>query len=855
MLEHLLRTTLEPSNFQRQPTPWEQVRTPSAPSYRLLTDLREVPIIPDDGWQRTWGDFSQRWHRLQQQALQQHRQWQRKGVFLQQQSRGNSSARPHNAMRGAMLDPRMHLAMIRKTQRESLSARGQVLLDEFKSCEPARIAIALEAYGDHIERARDALRRFSRLPNTTFNHKMKCVMKGKALESALARLRRRHRLQLVQIHNLGSTVTTLREQNERVFAAAIHSMLEEDREGIEFVVDAALLSEMEETLPWGRFVKELDKIGLTERHRALSNSQDFFAELHRKELLMHEGMIRTVVESASSALLSLAPALSPYLAEFGVDLSDVVPVLRSAQHNDWDELKLLLASPMQLVKQAAAVKCPVATFQFQFKLRKSFSDPLTHTPASIEALKNNLARQLGVSRLQVAMTLRKGGWNSSLADISILAIDAAAGNELMENLKSTRKNDIAALGAAILSFPLIRSIKMNKNKPVDRCTFRMLLADKLRREDSPQLCSTRHQNIDQALFSSVEMTMSGVMQKLYMGKILVVSHRWVAPGSGHPDPEGVQERAIKEFLRQHPEIELVWHDYWSVAQGARSKDEQRDYEAMLMSVTLLYLGGTVLILLDQAYLFRFWTSAEAWLSTRCCTPGGLQPAPNPEKRCKIVLLPGAAKELPGALFSMWSTKTIQDACGILSMNDMLVTNHGDKERLLAKLSRLHETVQDAWAELQEENLKKIHPILEQIIDQQKCNPLAVDDDGVLAPFDPNAPPKALFLYCMEGEKEPTHSDALGSYLLVPGAERHGRSVWEHETHQYTLSKGPKSFYMVRKAGSEEGNDILHVLDVSTRDTDGTTHTVFPQDIEVAWEEYQEKTGKWVPINSLRCTEP
>ena len=37
---------------------------------------------------------------------------------------------------------------------------------------------------------------------------------------------------------------------------------------------------------------------------------------------------------------------------------------------------------------------------------------------------------------------------------------------------------------------------------------------------------------------------------------------------------------------------------------------------MLRSANLLYLGATVVILLEGPYLERFWTSAEAWLAMR-----------------------------------------------------------------------------------------------------------------------------------------------------------------------------------------------------------------------------------------------
>lgn len=62
--------------------------------------------------------------------------------------------------------------------------------------------------------------------------------------------------------------------------------------------------------------------------------------------------------------------------------------------------------------------------------------------------------------------------------------------------------------------------------------------------------------------------MRDVIEGSFRGRILVISHRWPAPGQ--PDPDGVQEREIKEYLNspQGREIELVWHDV-SAATNAR----------------------------------------------------------------------------------------------------------------------------------------------------------------------------------------------------------------------------------------------------------------------------------------------
>lgn len=69
-------------------------------------------------------------------------------------------------------------------------------------------------------------------------------------------------------------------------------------------------------------------------------------------------------------------------------------------------------------------------------------------------------------------------------------------------------------------------------------------------------------------------------------------------------------RALVNHLTQNPRIRLVWHDYSCLPQGERSDDEDKAFKRQLRSVNLLYLGCSVLILLDLAYLSRFWTQVD-----------------------------------------------------------------------------------------------------------------------------------------------------------------------------------------------------------------------------------------------------
>ena len=78
---------------------------------------------------------------------------------------------------------------------------------------------------------------------------------------------------------------------------------------------------------------------------------------------------------------------------------------------------------------------------------------------------------------------------------------------------------------------------------------------------------------------------------------LVPRSRWETPGD--PDTKGAQLAAVKVHLQEHKDIELVWFDFTSMPQGQNKTDSQtREFGTMLKNVNLLYLGCSVLAIVD-----------------------------------------------------------------------------------------------------------------------------------------------------------------------------------------------------------------------------------------------------------------
>ena len=218
-------------------------------------------------------------------------------------------------------------------------------------------------------------------------------------------------------------------------------------------------------------------------------------------------------------------------------------------------------------------------------------------------------------------------------------------------------------------------------------------------------------------------------QGAYRDQFLAVSHRWEL--NDKPDSRGVQLREIQRYLRENPSTRWVWYDYSCVWRdgggGDRMTDEQReDARAQLLNCPIIFLGASVLLVMDISYLSRFWTQLEAWLSMQQPTAEGVRTATAAEERFTVALVHSATVGAEDEkLKAMWARRTPTDAYQILSAPDVVVTNLSDKTAMLAQVESLNSDLERyltalKWFELQpagESFRMVLHPMATQLFDQ------------------------------------------------------------------------------------------------------------------------------------------
>lgn len=154
----------------------------------------------------------------------------------------------------------------------------------------------------------------------------------------------------------------------------------------------------------------------------------------------------------------------------------------------------------------------------------------------------------------------------------------------------------------------------NKEKKERTYTFWFVDAQMLRDWDVKKdgLTPPVHQRLKMrsGMLKPIPIEKLQAFQRKYTEDFLAVSHRWNHPDA--PDAEGEQFKNVQQHLKtaKGRKIKWVWYDFWCMPQNkqgyTRTSEEEIKFDHMLSEMSILYIGMSVVVLLDTAYISRFW---------------------------------------------------------------------------------------------------------------------------------------------------------------------------------------------------------------------------------------------------------
>merc|ERR1711998_489521 len=143
-------------------------------------------------------------------------------------------------------------------------------------------------------------------------------------------------------------------------------------------------------------------------------------------------------------------------------------------------------------------------------------------------------------------------------------------------------------------------------------------------------------------------------------------------------------------------------DWSSMPQGKSSDGGKRYFKLILPIVNILYSTLTVIIMVDQQYIGRFWTQLECFLALRLISEDGLVAAAPEDRGSRCLFIEMGASEGTGGLAALlkgtWGPGSVQEAHDRLARPDVQVTNQKDKTQQLEKLLQLDERIRSSARE-------------------------------------------------------------------------------------------------------------------------------------------------------------
>jgi hypothetical protein len=276
-------------------------------------------------------------------------------------------------------------------------------------------------------------------------------------------------------------------------------------------------------------------------------------------------------------------------------------------------------------------------------------------------------RQLLLARSQSANRSKGSSATAAVAIVEsavtspVSLVDAERLEEAINDLGDDSKLDPRVVAAAKRRLERVRAQskytskeKLAAAREGTACEFQFMRASVLLARDCKSAPKHKSVEEDPELYTMLYLKSTECCQHMFREKVLAVSHRW--DRLEEPDPSGAQMKAIKRMLRANPQYEYVWlvrrralfvhspaaaipkgpfysdsirsqmheltmssrfgvplpgngcdpQDYSCAPQGERSPQEKEIFSLTLENMDFLFLGSSVLILLDMSYMSRFW---------------------------------------------------------------------------------------------------------------------------------------------------------------------------------------------------------------------------------------------------------
>ena len=167
--------------------------------------------------------------------------------------------------------------------------------------------------------------------------------------------------------------------------------------------------------------------------------------------------------------------------------------------------------------------------------------------------------EVSIAALEEHLRKKAGHWETGEAASTAAEMEPLA--ERLQKLLASVKQEAAQAAGPMSAEETAAHALVDAETAVGECTFWFVAAAVVRNtEEELTLPSFTELSQREGALVKQKISRGEAFRGVHRDELCAISHRWEAPET--PDGLGVQMNALREHLKERPQIKYVWYDFW-----------------------------------------------------------------------------------------------------------------------------------------------------------------------------------------------------------------------------------------------------------------------------------------------------
>ena len=166
--------------------------------------------------------------------------------------------------------------------------------------------------------------------------------------------------------------------------------------------------------------------------------------------------------------------------------------------------------------------------------------------------------EVSIAALEEHLRKKAGHWETGRAASTAAEMEPLA--ERLQKLLASVKQEAAQVAGPMSAEETAAHALVDAETAEGECTFWFVAAAVVRNTEELTLPSFTELSQREGALVKQKISRGEAFRGVHRDELCAISHRWEAPET--PDGLGVQMKALREHLKERPQIKYVWYDFW-----------------------------------------------------------------------------------------------------------------------------------------------------------------------------------------------------------------------------------------------------------------------------------------------------